>query len=104
MLCPRCLAATSVKDSRPQENGTTRRRRICENGHKFSTWESTVDPAPALRRLEEARKRAARRWAAMTPEQRLADRRRRESRSEARKQASEERVPPEAIYARWGLT
>jgi len=41
MLCPVCKKGeTSVVDSRPTEDGTTiRRRRLCECGERFTTFE-----------------------------------------------------------------
>ena len=41
MRCPECDAVTAVVDSRKVE-GTTRRRRECLEGHRFSTEESVV--------------------------------------------------------------
>lgn len=41
MKCPECEAETSVVDSRKVE-GTTRRRRECVEGHRFTTQESVV--------------------------------------------------------------
>lgn len=41
MRCPECEAETAVVDSRKVE-GTTRRRRECLEGHRFTTEESVV--------------------------------------------------------------
>ena len=41
MRCPECEAETSVVDSRKVE-GTTRRRRECRGGHRFTTLETVV--------------------------------------------------------------
>ena len=40
LLCPKCNGATTVYDSRPKENGTTKRYRECLHcGHRFKTIE-----------------------------------------------------------------
>lgn len=39
MKCPHCGAWTSVEETREHEFGTTRRRRLCANGHTFPTVE-----------------------------------------------------------------
>jgi hypothetical protein len=46
MKCPRCGAASDVLATRPGEHHTTRRRRECHNGHRFSTvevWPSALN-------------------------------------------------------------
>ena len=47
MPCPRCGARKStVVDSRPRDDGVTRRRRECMNcQHRFTSFESMIDPA-----------------------------------------------------------
>lgn len=43
MPCPRCDGSTFVADSRSVGGGTViRRRRECENGHRFTTEEIVV--------------------------------------------------------------
>lgn len=42
VVCPECGGESEVKDSRSHKNGI-RRRRICDQGHRFSTLESVVD-------------------------------------------------------------
>ena len=39
MKCPRCGAWSNVAETRPAEHQTTRRRRECANGHRFTTVE-----------------------------------------------------------------
>lgn len=39
MKCPRCGAQTDVLETRPWEYGTTYRRRVCHNNHRFTTVE-----------------------------------------------------------------
>lgn len=40
MRCPKCNAVSAVVDSRPIEDDTgKRRRRMCEAGHRFTTYE-----------------------------------------------------------------
>lgn len=41
-LCPQCKIDSNVVDTRPSYN-RLRRRRICKNGHKFSTVEVPLD-------------------------------------------------------------
>lgn len=45
MRCPECEAETAVVDSRKVE-GTTRRRRECLEGHRFTTLETVVVVEP----------------------------------------------------------
>lgn len=44
-LCPKCQGTTTVKDSRPVEEGSiVRRRRHCiECSHRFTTYELATD-------------------------------------------------------------
>lgn len=43
--CTQCGARSSaVIDSRPQDDGAVRRRRLCSCGFRYTTWESTDDP------------------------------------------------------------
>ena len=43
MLCPKCGAWTSVKETRARPNNTTYRRYECANLHRFSTEERIRD-------------------------------------------------------------
>jgi hypothetical protein len=44
MNCPECGAITSVVDSRPiADGGTIRRRRLCPNGHRGTSYEMYKD-------------------------------------------------------------
>jgi transcriptional regulator NrdR family protein len=45
-LCPECQVDSNVIDTRPSYN-RLRRRRVCKNGHKFSTIEVPMN-APEL--------------------------------------------------------
>lgn len=56
MMCPVCQSETSVKDSRQSSLNTIRRRRVCENGHKMTTWESAVDPKRAIMEADTSKK------------------------------------------------
>jgi hypothetical protein len=67
MICPRCGAASRVMETRDAADGTQRRRRECDNFHRFSTWEvyeqtlkaaGKEDVAATWRRAQEN----ARRW------------------------------------------
>jgi hypothetical protein len=42
MNCPACKTQTIVCDSREQPDGSTRRRRVCANGHKFTSKETPL--------------------------------------------------------------
>lgn len=95
MMCPVCQSDTSVKDSRLQANGTVKRRRVCESGHKFNTWEGTSDAT----RVIEARRRAKKAYRERNPDRDRLDRLRREARAEAK----EAGVPVEIIFQRWGV-
>ena len=56
MNCPKCGAWTSVMESRPAKDKVARRR-VCGNGHRFSTYELaakgtiTDGPAPSGKNL-----------------------------------------------------
>lgn len=65
MKCPRCGAWTEVAETRALDPLTTRRRRQCGNGHRFSTLE-VLPPAVHSRDLAatiRAAAAAASRWA-----------------------------------------
>lgn len=41
MACPECgVRNTRVSDMRPSDHNQIRRRRICLNGHRFTTYEN----------------------------------------------------------------
>lgn len=102
MMCPVCSASTSVKDSRPTEDGTIKRRRVCEGGHKFITWESTVDPAVTLRRRR-AKAANQKRYLQANPEISRANMRRYRLRKSAKAEAKATGTPVEKLYERWGV-
>lgn len=64
MICPRCGAPSDVLSTRPGEHHTTRRRRECHHGHRFTTVEA-LPVAVNRRELAAAARHAARtasRW------------------------------------------
>lgn len=67
MKCPECGAWSEVKESREGEALTFRRRRLCANGHLFTTYEVHPQTKKAAQRdlLATARRIEARvkRWA-----------------------------------------
>ncbi|WP_425299915.1 hypothetical protein [Roseibium sediminis] len=57
MDCPRCSAATSVKDSRPSAN-LIRRRRVCGScGHRFTTYEGAEADRLSTRTARQTREK-----------------------------------------------
>jgi transcriptional repressor NrdR len=105
MICPRCKADTKVFDSRPEADGTTiRRRRTCvaaDCGHRFTTWESTLDPTKARAR----KRRAQAAWRARTTAAQRSEHWNEERlRAEARAEAAQTGQPVEEILARWSLS
>lgn len=102
MNCPRCGGVTSVINSRSAPSNTTRRRRQCDAcGHRFTTYESTVNQA----KLVEQRRSASRNHRSrLTPEERQAQDKRGHMRREARAEARRTGEPVKAIYERWGVT
>lgn len=54
MMCPICGSDNnSVKDSRMNGDGIVRRRRACECGIRFTTYELTAEEYEKMKRLEE---------------------------------------------------
>jgi transcriptional regulator NrdR family protein len=103
MKCPRCQFDTRVRDSRPTDQNTVKRRRVCDGcGFKFHTFETTVNPDQALRRRQKFNE-YMRAWKARNPEKVKALNHRRKRRQEARKEAAALGVPVETIYAQWGV-
>lgn len=43
MICPECGALVGVRDSRLLAGNIIRRRRYCDNGHRFTTIEVAMD-------------------------------------------------------------
>lgn len=39
MICPTCGAWSEVSETRSAKQGMIKRRRVCANGHRFSTFE-----------------------------------------------------------------
>lgn len=77
-----------------------RRRRICENSHRFTTWESNWKPSNTLARKLKKQIRDRERYAALSPEQKsnLALKR------QARLEAQHTGLPLSEIHARWNIT
>jgi transcriptional regulator NrdR family protein len=102
MKCPHCQRDTFVKDSRPSEDGIIRRRRVCENGHRFMTFESTVNPIVTLRQRR-AKADRQKRYIAANREVSRENQRRYRLRQSARAEAQATGMPVETIYAQWGI-
>ncbi|WP_201829613.1 hypothetical protein [Microvirga zambiensis] len=88
-----------MKDTRLQADGTIRRRRVCESGHKFSTWETMTN----VMALIESRRKSVRAWKARNPEKVKALNHRRKRRQEARNESVATGRPIEEIYQLWGV-
>jgi transcriptional regulator NrdR family protein len=100
MLCPVCKRDTKVTDTRPQPDGSTLRRRVCDEGHKTKTWESLLPPG--YRQKDEARRRERyRRIKEQEPERHKAKALRANTRRAARAEAVARGVPPEVVYKEW---
>jgi transcriptional regulator NrdR family protein len=54
MICPLCKTKTDVVDTRTLKRNQVKRRRVCINGHIFSTKEEAVT-APEDRSLKSRR-------------------------------------------------
>lgn len=64
LVCPLCGSQTRVIETRQLEAGLLRRRRVCDRGHRFSSWEFAEarfcrKRAGWLQRFDEAKLRAA---------------------------------------------
>lgn len=100
MKCPRCQSDTSVKDSRPTEENTIRRRRVCDGcGYRFNTYEMTKNFARNRQKHLEYKDR----WRKNNPEKLREQRKRDELRRSARREAKATGTPVEQIYAQWGV-
>lgn len=54
MICPMCGSDyNKVVDSRMNSDGIVRRRRLCECGLRFTTYEVTGEEYEKMKRLEE---------------------------------------------------
>lgn len=54
MICPMCGSDDNkVKDSRTIGDGTVRRRRYCNCGIRFTTYELTAEEYEKMKQLEE---------------------------------------------------
>ena len=74
MICASCDGPTEVYDTRPHESGIRRRRRCCNCGTRFTTYETTTKPRSLQAVLLEKAKRAVRdrrRYENMTQEDKL---------------------------------
>lgn len=49
LVCPQCGVKSRVLDTRPAVEGGIRRRRICENNHRFTTKEHVETETPRSR-------------------------------------------------------
>lgn len=104
MICPKCSADTRVIDSRPHDSDdrVIQRRRACTAcGHRFSTWESTIDIA-ALR-ARQRRAQAAYKLR-MDPAVRAARVARSNLRRDAKVEAAETGRPLEDVMRAWDIT
>lgn len=102
MNCPKCDSHTGVMDTRLRGD-IIRRRRLCESGHRFVTYESTIDPSMILRQRATRAKAEKRRWEAKTPAERQAIKHREHMRASARREAQETGEDVNAIYKRYGV-
>ena len=66
MKCPRCGATSDVAETRPGAHHTTRRRRECHNGHRFTTVEihgpAFSNVAPRVAQYAQAMSNRITRW------------------------------------------
>jgi len=62
MKCPRCGASTEVKETRPFEYETLRRRRECANGHRFTSVEVYREVYCSARQRANVYARSMARW------------------------------------------
>lgn len=104
MKCPHCQGDTSVKDSRPQADGTIKRRRVCRRGHTTTTWETTLNPTAHMNARARNKRHVKGWWEKMSAEDRRERRRFYDVRRHARKEAKATGEDVEAIYERWGVS
>lgn len=103
MICAKCSGETKVVNSRPHRDDATviQRRRACDGcGHRFNTFESTIDAVAtrARKRRDNASFRAG-----QTAEQMAARYRRARLRQQARAEAAETGRPLDQILTAWGV-
>lgn len=106
MICPKCKADTRVVDSRPEPDGKViKRRRACEGcGHRFPTFESTLN---VVARRQRAAKATAAYRSADPDRAREQDARRSKARSirnMARAEAAETGRPLAEILKQWQVS
>ncbi len=65
MRCPYCGAGSAVEATRSSRWGNMRRRRLCQNGHKFTTYEVLPQVLRTARSNAAAAQREAERNAAL---------------------------------------
>jgi hypothetical protein len=104
MKCPHCQRDTFVKDSRPQADGSVRRRRVCRKGHVTTTWETALNPRTHLNFQARNKRHVKKWWESMTPEERAERQKFYRIRHMARKEAKATGQPLEALYERWGVS
>lgn len=106
MICPKCKADTRVLDTRTEPDGKViKRRRACEGcGHRFPTFESTLNVAKRRQRAAAATSA----YRAADPERaREQDARRAKNRSirnMARAEAAETGRPLAEILKQWEVS
>lgn len=104
MKCPHCHRDTSVRDSRPQADGTIRRRRVCRVGHVTTTWESHLNPIAHLNARARNKRHVKSWWENMSPAEKAERQKFYRVRSMARKEAKAKGVPVEQVYEQWGVS
>lgn len=104
MKCPHCHRDTQVKDSRPQSDGSIRRRRSCRAGHITITWETALNPTSHLNARARNKRHVKKWWDSMSPEEQAERRKFYRVRNMARKEAKATGVPVETIFEQWGVT
>lgn len=104
MICPHCQGKTSVKDSRPQADGSIKRRRTCRRGHITVTWETALNPVTHLKFQAKNKRHVRKWWDSMSPEERAERHKFYRLRSMARKEAKATGQAVEALYEQWGVS
>lgn len=54
MKCPECGRESKTSETRPARDGAIRRRRYCDDGHKFTTLELYADSMPFMEQMKDA--------------------------------------------------
>ena len=100
MNCPTCGKDTKVVDSRPQDDNVIRRRRVCDAGHRFNTWETSEN----LLRLRDNKRKALRAHRARrSREEIIAQNKRDHTRRLAREEARATGVDVNVLYRKYGV-